>query len=116
MKMKKLVAMTLSCVLAASLMAGCGDKKDDNKGSADGAVTIKIGGIGPLTGDTAQYGTATNWGAQVAVEEINALGGPIKLEYKPEDDAGSSDTAVAAYNSLKDWGADLIYEIGRAHV
>ncbi len=103
MKMKRFVTMALSCVLAAGLLAGCGDKKEGNQGSADGAVTIKIGGIGPLTGDLAQYGTATNWGAKVAVEEINALNGPIKLDFRFEDDTGSVDTAVSAYNSLKDW-------------
>lgn len=103
MKMKRIAAMTLSCVMALSLLSGCGGKKDDNSGSADGVVTIKIGGIGPITGDLAQYGTATDWGAQVAVDEINALNGPIKLEFRFEDDTGVTDTAVSAYNSLKDW-------------
>ncbi|MBP3520671.1 MAG: ABC transporter substrate-binding protein [Oscillospiraceae bacterium] len=109
MKMKKVIALTLSCVMAVGLLSGCGSK-DDNKGSADGVVTIKVGGIGPLTGDLAQYGTATDWGAQVAVDEINALNGPIKLEFKFEDDTGVTDTAVSAYNGLKDWakGAPLV--------
>lgn len=106
MKMKRIVAMTLSCVMAAGLLSSCGGDKDDNKGSADGVVTIKIGGIGPTTGDAAQYGNATDWGAAIAVEEINALGGNIRFEYKFEDDTGSADTAVSAYNSLKDWAKD----------
>ena len=105
MKMKKVIALTLSCVMAVGLLSGCGGK-DDNKGSADGVVTIKIGGIGPLTGDAAQYGTATDWGAAIAVEEINALGGNIKFEYQFEDDTAAADAAVSAYNSLKDWAKD----------
>ncbi len=101
---KRTLALLLTTALTVGLLAGCGG---GDKPQADGdAVTIKIGGIGPLTGDTAQYGTATNWGAQVAVDEINAKGGAIKLEYKAEDDTGTSDAAVAAYNSLKDWAKD----------
>ena len=104
MKKHSMLALVLTAALTAGLLAGCGGGNDDkNKGDA---VTIKIGGIGPLTGDTAQYGTATNWGAQVAVEEINALNGPIKLDYKAEDDTGTSDAAVSAYNSLRDWAKD----------
>ena len=58
-------------------------------------VTIKVGGIGPITGDLAQYGTATQWGAQIAVDEINAMNGPIRLEYDFQDDTGVADTAAA---------------------
>ncbi len=103
MKKRTMIALLLTAAMTAGLLAGCGG---DTPKADGGAVTIKIGGIGPLTGDTAQYGTATNWGAQVAVDEINALGGPIRLDYKIEDDTGSSDTAVSAYNSLKDWAKD----------
>ena len=47
-------------------------------GAASGA--IKIGGVGPLTGDAAIYGNAAKGGAEIAVEEINALGiGPQGL-------------------------------------
>jgi len=73
------------------------------------AVTIKVGGIGPITGDQAQYGIATQLGAQVAVDEINALNGPVRLEYDFQDDTGVADTAVSAYNTLKDWDVDIIY-------
>lgn len=108
MKMKKLVAVSLSCAMTLGLLSACGGD-GGKEPSADGSIVIRIGGIGPVTGDLAQYGTATEWGAQVAVDEINAMGGKIKLEYKYEDDAGSADTAVSAYNRLKDWGVDVIY-------
>ena len=45
-----------------------------NEGNSD-ATTFKIGGIGPITGDTAIYGTAVKNGIQLAVDEINADGG-----------------------------------------
>ena len=77
--------------------------------ASDGAVTIKVGGIGPLTGSTAVYGVATQRGAQIAVDEINALGGSVRLEYDFQDDANTTETAVAAYNNLKDWGVQVIY-------
>jgi len=115
MKMKKILACTMALGMSLSLLAGCGGDTaqqpsgSNNTSSTGDAVTIKVGGIGPITGDLAQYGTATDWGAQVAVAEINALGGPVKLEYKFEDDTGVADTAVSAYNTLKDWGADVIY-------
>ena len=116
-----------ACLLAALMVvarAACGGNNNQqsstpggNAGNSTsagndapaGTVTIKVGGIGPLTGDLAQYGTATEWGAQVAVDEINALNGPIRLEYDFQDDTGVAETGVAAYNSLKDWDVDVIY-------
>ncbi|MBR1565247.1 MAG: ABC transporter substrate-binding protein [Oscillospiraceae bacterium] len=71
---------------------------------ADGA--IKIGGTGPLTGGAAIYGNAAKNGAEIAVEEINALGG-IQLELRYEDDAHDAEKAVNAYNTLKDWGMQV---------
>ena len=105
MKKKKLAALLLAGAMGLGLLAGCSNGGKPENGGGD-AVTIKVGGIGPTTGDNAQYGTATEWGAEIAVEEINALNGPVKLEFKYEDDTGAADTAVAAYNNLKDWAKD----------
>ncbi len=120
--MKKFPALILVLAMMLSLSACGGGSGTDGQsgsspgsgdpsvgGSPSGAVTIKVGGIGPITGDLAQYGTATQWGAQIAVDEINALNGPVKLEYDFQDDTGVTDTAVSAYNKLKDWGAHVIY-------
>lgn len=120
MNMKRFAACLLAALMVVA-MAACGGNNNQqsstpggNAGNSTsagndapaGTVTIKVGGIGPLTGDLAQYGTATEWGAEIAVEEINALNGPVKLEFKYEDDTGAADTAVAAYNNLKDWAKD----------
>ena len=75
-------------------------------GEASG--TFKIGGIGPMTGDAAQYGIAAMGGAQIAVDEINALGGPVQFEFQAEDDQAVADNAVNAYNTLKDWGMQIM--------
>lgn len=52
--MKKLIALTLACLMLATLFVGCG-KKDD--GGSSGGDTIKLGWMGSLTGDQAAYGT-----------------------------------------------------------
>ena len=101
---KNIVSLVLAIALTLALAAcGGGDGQKDG-GAASGA--IKIGGVGPLTGDAAIYGNAAKGGAEIAVEEINALNGPVRLEFNYQDDTGAADTAVSAYNSLKDWAKD----------
>ncbi len=118
--MKKFLAVLMAAAMMVALVACSSGGNTANNGSSnnsgngadasgDGAIVIKIGGIGPLTGDTAVYGIATQNGAQIAVDEINALGGDIQLEYRFEDDTGVAETAVSAYNTLKDWDVDVIY-------
>ena len=69
--------------------------------------TIKIGMIGPLTGGAASYGTSVAQGAQIAVDEINALGG-MQIELNCQDDEHDAEKSVNAYNTLWDWGAQMI--------
>lgn len=71
---KKVVAMFLAAVMALSLVA-CGSKSDNSgSGDASGTETIKLGGVGPLTGGYANYGLSVQHGAELAVKEINAAG------------------------------------------
>lgn len=95
------MALVLAIIMCACLLVGCG-KQEVSPGSA----AIKIGGTGPLTGGAAIYGMAAKQGAEIAVEEINALGG-IQLELRYEDDAHDAEKAVNAYNILKDWGMQI---------
>ena len=103
---KKAVSLAMVSVLALS-MSACGSSENKSTGSTD---TFKIGGIGPTTGDAAIYGTAVKNGAQLAVDEINKNGGinGKKIEYKYEDDQSDAEKAVNAYNSLKDWGMQML--------
>ena len=107
--MKKVVSLLLVAVMAMALVAGCGSKKEEG-GSSDGAETIKIGGIGPLTGAAAIYGTDVKGGAEIAVEEINEAGGinGYQVELRFEDDEHDPEKASNAYNNLKDWGMHVI--------
>ena len=103
---KKALSLTLVSALAFTMTA-CGTSKKETSSSSD---TFKIGGIGPTTGDAAIYGTAVKNGIQLAVDEINANGGigGKKIEYKFEDDQSDAEKSVNAYNSLKDWGMQML--------
>ena len=99
--MKKFIALTLAAMMVVAMFAGCGAKKADTN-------AIKMGLTGPLTGSASAYGLAVRAGMEIAVEEINAKGG-LQIEFKAEDDeADGSDKAVSAYNSLKDWGMQIM--------
>ena len=103
--MKKAVSIFLVLAMAVGCFAGCGSK--EAKKDAD---KFYIGGIGPTTGDAAIYGTAVMNGAQIAVDEINAAGGinGYQIAYKFEDDQHDAEKSVNAYNSLKDWGMQML--------
>lgn len=94
---KKISAIILAAVLIASVFAftGCGSKSS----SGD---TIKIGALGPYSGDTAMYGTAAKNGIELAVEEINKDGGILgkQVELITYDTKGDTTEAVSAYNRL----------------
>ncbi|MBQ3103106.1 MAG: ABC transporter substrate-binding protein [Oscillospiraceae bacterium] len=100
--MKKVISLILAMLMVMSLVA-CGGGSDS---SEDNANAFLVGGTGPLTGAAAIYGNAAMNGAQIAVDEINAMGG-IQFVLKYEDDAHDAEKAVNAYNALKDWGVQL---------
>ena len=108
--MKKAASIALASALVVSLAAGgSSDNGGSNSGSA-GSDTFMIGGIGPTTGDNAIYGTAVKNGIQLAVDEINEAGGinGYQISYKFEDDQSDSEKSVNAYNTLKDWGMQML--------
>ncbi len=130
MKKKNLVAMLMAGAMCLSLLAGCsGDsgtgsaaptgepsqgaqesQPAGNDGHSAGTAggTFKLGGIGPLTTDTAIYGKAAMNGAQIAVDEINAQGGAIQFQLQAEDDQADPELGVNAYHKLLDDGAQII--------
>lgn len=111
MKMKRVASLMLASVLAVSSMAACQKSgSDSGNGGEASSDTFKIGGIGPTTGDAAAYGLAVQYGAQLAVDEINEAGGinGKQIEFKFEDDQNDSEKSVNAYNTLKDWGMQML--------
>ena len=124
MKKLRILSLALAGALCLSMLSGCGNgdqgsantpgsgettpagTENGSTGSTDG--TIKIGGIGPLTGSAAVYGLATKQGAEVAIQEINALGG-LQFSLDFQDDEGDTEKAVNAYNKLIGDGTQIIY-------
>ena len=97
--MKKVMSLLAVAVMLIGVLSGCaGETADEN--------AFKIGGTGPLTGGAAIYGNAAKRGAEIAIEEINAMGG-IQFALKYEDDQHDPEKAVNAYNAVKDWGMVL---------
>ena len=100
--MKKVLSLTAAAAMAASLLAPSAAFADDG--------VFKIGMIGPLTGGAALYGSAVRDAAQIAVDEINEAGGiaGYQIEYNPQDDEHDAEKSVNAYNTLKDWGMQML--------
>ena len=116
---KKLLAFVMAATMVFSL-AACGSSSSndssnsgsssdsDSAQSGDEVQTFKLGSIGPLTGDAAIYGQAVVNGAKLAVDEINASDSKIKFEFQGEDDEADGEKSVNAYNTLMDWGMQVL--------
>ncbi len=100
---------TIASLIVAILLSGCtgsGGTKDpaDPGGSKDAGKIIKIGMVGPLTGDYATYGQSVKNGVQTAVDEINEQGGVngFTIQLIAEDSKGDSTEAANAIQKLID--------------
>jgi branched-chain amino acid transport system substrate-binding protein len=82
-------------------MLGCKDKSGE-KASSTGPIVI--GAYLSMTGSMATFGSTTERGAQMAIDELNAAGGLLgrKLELVTLDDQGKSDEAGNAVTRLID--------------
>ena len=123
---KRVLSLSLALAMATSLTA-CGSSSSTTETTAAAAAdattaaagasseassdkVFKIGGIGPVTGAAAVYGLAVKNGAQTAVDEINADGGinGYQIEFNFQDDEHDVEKSVNAYNTLKDWGMQVL--------
>ncbi|RHP66782.1 amino acid ABC transporter substrate-binding protein [Clostridium sp. OF03-18AA] len=121
---KRFLSLGLAMAMAASLTA-CGSSSSTTETTAAAAdattaaagestatsgEVFKIGGIGPVTGAAAVYGLAVKNGAQIAVDEINADGGinGYQIDFQFQDDEHDAEKSVNAYNTLKDWGMQML--------
>ena len=94
--MKKALSLVMALMMVFALCS-----------SAFADDAIKLGGIGPVTGGAAIYGQAVKNAAEIAVEEINALG-ELQFELNFQDDAHDAETSVNAYGTLMDWGMQVL--------
>jgi branched-chain amino acid transport system substrate-binding protein len=105
-------ALCTLAALAAFGFSGCG--KDEPPPVAQKAapppppeLAIKIGHVAPLTGNIAHLGKDNEYGARLAVEEINAKGVMIegrklKIELIGEDDQAAEKTSTVVAQKLVD--------------
>ncbi|MCI6019264.1 MAG: ABC transporter substrate-binding protein [Clostridiales bacterium] len=118
MKLKKILSLCLAGAMVLSL-AACGSKdsgSSDNASADNGAQAssdaqvFKIGSIGPTTGGAAIYGNAVKSAIEIAVDEVNAAGGinGYQVECNFQDDEHDAEKSVNAYNTLKDWGMQIL--------
>ena len=100
-KMKKVLSLLLVTSVAVASLTACGSAKNDK---------FYIGGIGPVTGGAAVYGLNVKNAAELAVDEINKAGGIAgkQIAFKFEDDEHDPEKSVNAYNTLKDWGMQIL--------
>ena len=115
---KRVLSLGLAVMMAASLTACGGSKAAETQAAAgetqaaaeaDGA-SFKIGGIGPITGPAAAYGIAVKNGMELAIKEINEAGGinGVQIEFNFQDDEHDPEKSINAYNTLKDWGMQML--------
>ena len=93
----QLKLMSMACAAAFAFGAG----------AAGAQTVVKLGHVGPLTGNIAQLGKDNEAGARMAIDELNAkklkIGGQeVKFELLSEDDAGDPKQGTAAAQKLVD--------------
>ena len=94
--MRKAIIMLLVALCAVSgVYAGGASESGDSD-------VYKIGFIGPLTGDNANYGIRCSNAARLAIDEINAAGGidGKQLELIAENSEGTVEKALSSYEKL----------------
>ena len=92
--MKKIL---LCVAMLAMFVVSCGGGK-----STKNKDVIKVGVIGPLTGNLAQYGTSSINGFKLKVKEINEAGGinGKKIEVVEADSKGDVQEAINAFKKM----------------
>lgn len=123
--MKKLLSIALVAMLALSALAGCAAPAATDASASDATAataadatatdaaqpaasgeTIKVGILGPHTGDYAVYGLAVKNGAQLYIDQVNAAGGinGKQIETIVYDNKGDSTEAITAFTRMVDDG------------
>jgi len=103
--MKKLLAVLFSLMLLS--FVACGKDSD----VIESGKTIKIGFLGPMTGDAGNYGKLMSQSVKIAIEEFNAAGGAegYNAELIVEDTEGKVEKGNPAIEKLA--GVDKVLGI-----
>ena len=96
-------------VAAAGVLTACGGSSSSTAASTDAAAsgdTIKVGVLGPMTGDVSVYGLAVINGATLYLKQVNEKGGinGKQLEIIAMDEQGDATQAVTCFTKMCDQG------------
>lgn len=108
MKLRKKFAVGM--LLAGLVFTGCSNG-GENESKKEASEVVNLGNSAPLTGPLSIYGTTTNNGIKLAIEEVNANGGILdkNVEWFEYDDKGEITDAVTNYNKLMQDEVDAIF-------
>ena len=112
---RSFLAAAAACGAAAALTACGGSSASTAASSAAGSTagsaaasgsTIKVGVLGPMTGDVSVYGLAVINGASLYLKQVNADGGVNgkQLEIITMDEQGDETQAVTCFTKMVDQG------------
>jgi ABC-type branched-subunit amino acid transport system substrate-binding protein len=90
--MKKIFGLIVVILIAVLLIVG-GSKKGNKE-------VVRIGVIGPITGNYSAYGATFAKGVQIALKQLDQSNTRYRYEVIIEDDAGSQANAASAANKL----------------
>ena len=94
-------------VAAAGVLTACGGSSSSSTAAASASgETIKVGVLGPLTGDVSVYGQAVVNGAALYLKQVNEAGGVNgkQLEIISMDEQGDETQAVTCFTKMVDQG------------
>ena len=95
-----------ACGGSSSTAASTSTAAGSAAGSAASGDTIKVGVLGPMTGDVSVYGLAVINGATLYLDQVNANGGVNgkQLEIITMDEQGDATQAVTCFTKMCDQG------------
>lgn len=104
-KKTRILALALAAAMCVAL-ASCGSSSSSSTASGSSGDTIKVGVLGPYTGDVAQYGISVRNGAELYIKQVNAAGGinGKQIEIVEYDEKGDATEAVNAYQKMVEDG------------
>ncbi len=116
MKLRKVIALSMSIALAAGLLAGCGSSSSGSSGSgsssgSSGAKVVKIGVFEPQSGDNGAGGKQEILGMQYAnhlTPTVDIGGETYNVELVFADNASSNDKAPTAAQNLISNGVSVV--------
>jgi branched-chain amino acid transport system substrate-binding protein len=96
----------LTLVAVAALLGACGKKEEAASGEQTLPV-VKIGHVAPVSGPIAHLGRDNEYGARMAIDELNAAGvvidgHKVRLELVAEDDGADPKQGTAVAQKLVD--------------